>query len=314
MPPVDSQARITIVGGGAMGALFAALLARAGVSTSILDAAETVVETINRDGVAVDEPGGGFAAKVTAATEPEALQPADAVFFFVKCYQTRGAIELAAPLLDGDATVVSLQNGWGNAPLLADAVDADRLVIGVTYLSSTTTAPGRVSCKLGGRTIVGPYGSGDDTRARSVARLLQGAGVEVDVAVPVETEIWRKLVLNAATLPTSAISRLAAGRMYVHEDMRRLVDAAAREAVAVARASGYELDEQECLEVIHTVLRDAGDVKSSMLQDVERGTRTEIDVVTGAVVRAAEAAKIDVPVNRALYSLINGYESAVLAT
>ena len=206
--------------------------------------------------------------------------------------------------------MISLQNGWGNGQLLAETVDADRLVLGVTYLSSTTTAPGRVSSKLGGRTILGPFGSSDDTRARSVARLLEGAGVDAEVVVPVEAEIWRELVLNAATLPTSAISRLAAGRMYEHDGMLRLVDEAACEAVAVARASGYELDEQECLDVIHTVLRKRGRCESSMLQDVERGARTEIDVVTGAVVRAAEAAKIDVPVNRALYSLINGYESA----
>lgn len=313
MPTVESEPHIVVVGGGAMGALYAALLARAEADVSILDASAAVVEAINQDGVTVEEPNGSFSVRVTASTLPEPLGEADAVFLFVKCYQTKAAIELAAPLLREGTTIVSLQNGWGNGPLLADILGPERLVIGVTYLSSTTTGVGAVRCKLGGRTIVGPYGDADDARAQWIARLLTGTGIDVEAVSPVEAEIWRKLVLNAATLPTSAISRLAAGAMYAHEGMRGLVDAAAREAVAVARASGHELDEGECLETIHSVLQAAGDVKSSMLQDVERGTRTEIDVVTGAVVRAAEAANVEVPVNRALYSLIDGYETAVLA-
>ena len=79
MPPVESEGRITIVGGGAMGALFAALLARAGAQASILDASETVVDVINRDGLTVEEPGGRVSAQVAAATTPEELSPASAV-------------------------------------------------------------------------------------------------------------------------------------------------------------------------------------------------------------------------------------------
>jgi 2-dehydropantoate 2-reductase len=91
--------------------------------------------------------------------------------------------------------------------------------------------------------------------------------------------------------------------------MLAVVRAAASEAVAVARAQGYDIDEAERQEAIADVLARAGDGKASMLQDVEAGRRTEIDVISGAVLRAAEANAIDVPVTHALYGLVKGLET-----
>jgi 2-dehydropantoate 2-reductase len=92
--------------------------------------------------------------------------------------------------------------------------------------------------------------------------------------------------------------------------MSDLVDEVAREAIAVARASGYDLDEAATIERIHTVLAGAGDGKASMLQDVEAGRRTEVDVITGAILRGGREHGVPTPINAALYALIRGLENA----
>jgi 2-dehydropantoate 2-reductase len=124
----------------------------------------------------------------------------------------------------------------------------------------------------------------------------------------IKTEIWKKLILNAATLPTAALTGLRAGELAQPGSMLDLVDALAAEAVQVARAQGYAIDPTERIERIHTVLAGAGAGKASMLQDAEARRKTEIEVVNGAVVRAAEKMGLDVPLNRAMVALIAGLE------
>ena len=122
-------------------------------------------------------------------------------------------------------------------------------------------------------------------------------------------EIWKKLILNAATLPPAALTGMNAGALEAHEDMRELVAAAAREATAVAQALGYPIDAEERIETIHALLERAGPTKASMLQDFEAGRRTEIDVINGAVVKAADEQDVAVPLNRAFVALVKGWES-----
>jgi 2-dehydropantoate 2-reductase len=100
-----------------------------------------------------------------------------------------------------------------------------------------------------------------------------------------------------------------AGALTAHADMKELVSDTAREAVAVARALGYDIDEQERLDAIHGLLERAGPTKASMLQDFEAGRRTEIDVINGAVVRAGEKTGLPVMLNRAFVRLVKGWES-----
>jgi 2-dehydropantoate 2-reductase len=125
----------------------------------------------------------------------------------------------------------------------------------------------------------------------------------------VRPEIWKKLILNAATLPTSALTGMNAGALTAHADTHELVTATAREAAAVARALGYEIDPDERVGTIHALLEKAGPSKASMLQDFEAGRRTEIDVINGAVVRAADETGTPVPLNRGLMRLVKGWES-----
>jgi 2-dehydropantoate 2-reductase len=139
--------------------------------------------------------------------------------------------------------------------------------------------------------------------------VLEQGGLEAHVTPEIRPEIWKKLILNAATLPTAALAGMNAGALTAHGQMHDLVSETAREAIAAARALGYQIDEQERIDYIHALLERAGPTKASMLQDFEGGRQTEVDVINGAVVRAADENGVPVPLNRAFVALVKGWES-----
>ncbi len=302
--------KIAVVGAGAMGAIFGARFAQAEHDTVLVDVAKPLVEKLNADGVTVVRGEEETTTRIPATTDPASVGAVDAVVFFTKCYHTASAAELARPLVGPDTIVASLQNGWGNGDVLAAAYPAEQVVVGVTYNSGTVLELGKVSHPGVGPTTMGPFSSESTAGAERLAEAVSSTGLEASVASPVRPEIWKKLILNAATLPPASLPGLAAGALTAHPEMHELVTETAREAVAVAQALGYDIDAEERISYIHGLLERAGPSKASMLQDFEAGRRTEIDVINGAVVRAADETDVAVPLNRAFVALVKGWESA----
>ncbi len=300
--------KIAVVGAGAMGSIFGARFHQAEHDTVLVDVAQPLVDTINADGVTVVRGDDETVTRVPATTDPASVGPADIVVFFTKCYHTASAAEGARPLVGPDTVIASLQNGWGNGDVLAAAYPPGQVVVGVTYNSGLLQGPGRVLHPAEQPTLVGSFSDGGDGAAR-LAEALESAGLATTVASPVRPEIWKKLILNAATLPASALTGMTAGALGTSEDMLALVSETTREAVEVAQALGYDIDFDERIGTILGLVEKAGPTKASMLQDVEAGRRTEIDVINGAVVRAADEAGVAVPINRALMQLIKGWET-----
>ena len=301
--------RIAVVGAGAMGAIFGARFAQAGHDTHLVDVAVPLVDKINSDGVTVVRGEDETVTQVPATTDPASVGPVDLVVFCVKCYHTPSAAEAARPLVDSSTVVASLQNGWGNGDVLAGVFPPEQIVVGVTYNSGTVLDVGRVAHPGVGPTTIGSFTDGEGGGPERVAEALMDGGLEATVASPIRPEIWKKLILNAATLPTAALIGMNAGALTAQPEMKELVSETAREAVAVARALGYDIDEQERIDAIHGLLERAGPARGSMLQDFEAGRRTEIDVINGAVVRAAGDTDVPVPINRAFVALVKGWES-----
>ena len=165
--------------------------------------------------------------------------------------------------------MATLQNGWGNANVLAATVPAERLVVGVTYEGAMVEAPAVVRHTGSGPTFVGPYLDGEDAGpAARFATLLRSGGFAAEATPSVKTEIWRKLIHNSACLPVAALTGLRAAELVMAGPACNLVDALTREAVAIARAVGHEITIEERIERIHTVLSAAGNGVPSMLADV----------------------------------------------
>jgi 2-dehydropantoate 2-reductase len=301
--------KIAVVGAGAMGSIFGACFVRGGHDTVLVDVAHGLIERINTAGVTIVRDGEETVTRVPATSDTASVGQVDAVAFCVKCYHTESAVELARPLVGPETVVASLQNGWGNGDVLAQAFPAEQIVVGVTYNSGTVLDVAKVAHPGVGPTTLGSFADGTTEGAERLAGALSDGGLEARVASPVRPEIWKKLILNAASLPSAALTGMTAGAMGASEDMCALMSATAAEAVGDARALGFDIDERERIDTILSVSKRAGSTKASMLQDVEAGRRTEIDVINGAVVRAADEVEVPVPLNRAFVQLIHGWET-----
>jgi len=293
-----------------MGGALAAEAAHAGHDVYVLDVSADLVAAIRERGIVVTLEDEQVTGRVRAETDPAAIGTVDLVVIFVKAQHTMSAASRVGALRHPGTIVLSLQNGWGNADAIADVAGTDRLVFGVTYNSCSSSGLAQIRHTGRGQTVIGPYAAdqaGADA-AESAAAALTSAGWPCRVSPDVRTEIWKKLILNAATLPTAALTNLPAGDLTLGTAMRELVDAAAREACTVALGLGLAIDTDERLDTIHAVLRAAGKGKASMLQDTQAKRKTEVEVINGAVARIAADLGIAVPVNRALAALISGLE------
>lgn len=302
--------KLAVIGAGAMGGALAAEAAQAGHEVHVLDVSAELVAAIREHGIVVSVGGEEITGRVAASTSPDEIGPADLVVIFVKAQHTAAAAAAASALRGPGTVLVSLQNGWGNADVIAREAGTAGLVFGVTYNSCSSAGLARVAHTGRGQTVIGAYAAGDagQDAARRAAEALTSAGWPCTVTPEVRTEIWKKLILNAATLPTAALTGLPAGELAQGAAMRELVDATAREACAVARGLGLDIDPGERLAAIHAVLAAAGPGKASMLQDTLAKRKTEIEVINGAVVREAADLGIEVPVSRALAALVSGLE------
>lgn len=306
--------KITVVGGaGAMGGVWASRLREAGHAVHILDVSKEALAAIGRDGLIVERNDGSTPAFAIPATDDAAaIGPCDAIIFFTKAHHTRSAAESARHLVDARTTVASLQNGWGNADTLAGVFDPAQLAVGVTYHSAKVVAPGRIAHTAdSGPTFLGPWLDGASLdRAQALGDAMNGAGIATTVTPEVKTEIWKKLILNSATLPIASLTRLYTGGIGSNEEVLLVCDALASEAAAVAKAKGLPIEAAERTAYIRKLVAGGGKGKASMLQDVEAQRKTEIEVVNGAIVREAAALGVPVPLNEAMVRLIHGLEAS----
>jgi 2-dehydropantoate 2-reductase len=300
--------RVGVLGAGAMGSIFGASLA-GGNETILIDASPELVSEIEQRGVTlVRNDGEEKTVWVHATTDPSGEAPVDVLLVLVKAPRTIDAIGRGKPLIGSETVVMSLQNGWGNGETLARLVPTEQIVVGVTYHSGRSLSPGRIAHTASGPTLIGPFEGQRLGAAERAADAFRAGGLEVRVTPAIRDEIWKKLILNVSANPTAALTGLTSGELVSFEPVHQVVQALAGEAVEIAREAGYEMDLDERLKDIDHVLVNAGPSRASMLQDVERRRETEIEVLTGAILRAADAAAIEAPLHRMIYALVKGYE------
>jgi 2-dehydropantoate 2-reductase len=307
--------RVAVLGGGgAMGGIFGARLAEAGHDVVLIDVNRTAVDAINRNGLKIDaKDGSSKTYRVKASAEPAEVGERDVIMNFVKCYHTEAAVSAAKPMMGRDTAVLTLQNGWGNAPKIAEIVGEDKVLVGLTYHSGTLLAPGHVKHPGQGMTFVGEPTGKATPRLEAIGAALKSGGFDVTLSGTILTEVWKKLCLNVCTLPTSALLRFFAHQLVAHEGTKDEMRALLGEAIAVAKAQGIALDFDERWHAITSLLEKAIGGKASMLQDVEAKRRTEIDVINGAIVAAGRTHGVTTPHNDAMVNLVKALEAAYLA-
>jgi 2-dehydropantoate 2-reductase len=303
--------KIAILGAGAMGSAIGALLHKAGHQVTLIDVSRPAIEAIQSRGLIIQNKAGEQETVRIAITDrPANIGLVDLLLVFVKCYHTEAAVKSALPIIGPKTTVLSLQNGWGNGPRIASIVGKERVVLGVCYHSATVLAPGHVLHAGQGKTFMGELDGSDSARLQQLVQTFIAAGIAVEPSGQVLKEIWSKLALNVATLPTSSSVRVTADHLLDTPEMQDLMKDLLKEVVAVANAQQIPLEFTERWEAITGLLRKlAPNTKGSMLQDVEARRQTEIDVMCGAIIEAGTRLDIPTPCNRAMLGLIKGLEA-----
>jgi 2-dehydropantoate 2-reductase len=304
--------KIGIIGAGAMGSLLGWYLCdRAEVW--LLDPWQSHIDAINSSGLWCERAGASTVRRPHATTATANIGLCDVVLVLVKAHQTAWAAEQARSLVrsqpqapDTATLVVTLQNGLGNRDILAAALGAEHVVQGVTSLGATLLGPGRVRHAGQGATVFGA------TPSESVARLADlftACGLPAEISDDLDAFVWGKLIVNAGINALTALLRVPNGALATTPEARALTEQAAREAVAVAQARGVRLREPDPVAHVLAVAQATGANRSSMLQDVLRGSPSEIATINGAVVREGRRLGVPTPVNDLLTALVQALDA-----
>ena len=309
--------KIGFIGCGAIGSIYASYLSR-DHEVCVLDTSAPIIESIKKNGILIDEcvPGEGNGETVAfrpamASTDPKEIGVVDLMIVFVHYQFLEAAVRNALPMVDENTVVMCLQNGLGNYDEIAKVIPEEQIVIGNTAFGSTPVAPGHVKHTGTGVTTMGTLKAPLE-KAEKAAGALRASGFEVDVRTNVMEAIWHKLFANVAINAISALLLTHNGfvndNRYAHEAARMMVE----EAIAVANASGCNLDPAEELEHAFAVSRGTDQTRCSMLQDVTHGHETEIKIINGAVSRIGREVGVPTPCNDLICQLIFAKQSIYL--
>lgn len=304
--------RITVVGPGAVGTLWAVRLLQAGAQVNILDHRPDRAALISRQGVFLEDGPQELHFPVNASTNPAILEETDLALVCVKAYQTDKVAAGLGEHLAPKAKALTLQNGAGNLEILIKSLGSDRVMGGITSEGSTLLGPGRARHAGSGQTHLGPAAGEADDFTREVAGLFQRAGFETTATSGVRNLIWTKLVVNVGINALTAILQVPNGRLLELPAAKDMMALAVEEAVTVGRASDIEFLHEDMLAAVKDVAKGTAKNISSMLQDVRAKRRTEIDFINGAVFRQGQSLGIPTPVNCALSRLVQALEQDYL--
>lgn len=294
--------KIAVMGAGAVGCYYGAMLALAGHPVTMIGR-QSHVDAMNADGIVLFKAGSTHKAPVAATTEPSGVAGADLVLISVKSDDTVAAASAIAPHLKADAHILSLQNGVDNAERL-ESVFGRAVIPAAVYVAVETVAAGQVRHNGRGELVIGA-----GPASAELAGTLAQAGIPTDVSAHVKDVLWTKLTVNCAYNALCAIGQLPYGPMVgVAGVLEAMADVVA-ECRAVARAAGIKLPDN--LSGTVTGLAAAMPRQfSSTAQDLQRGKKTEIEHLNGYVVRTAEKFGISVPANRMLLACIRLLEES----
>ncbi len=298
-----------------MGCLFAAFLSKSGESVFLLDKNSKRAEGIGKRGICVEREKNSLMVRgINIVTGNKEAYGAELIIIAVKSYDTEEAVKGVLNLVGKESLVLTLQNGLGNIDMICKYVPRCRVIAGVTAEGATLLGEGHVRHAGRGETSIGKISTNKnskiDSRLSEIARIFNKAGFKTKISADVKKLIWSKLIINTGINALTAITGLRNGKLIEFEYIRQVMKEAVSEAVRVARENKIKLNYPNSLKMTESVCRSTAKNVSSMLQDVLKKRRTEIDFINGSVVKEGRKLGIPTPVNTVLTYLVKTIESS----
>lgn len=294
--------RVGIIGAGGVGGYYGGLLARAGHPVSFLARGENL-NALREHGVVVRTSDGEWTSAVHAGDDAQELSAAfgegDLALVTTKAYSLTEIAPAVKAFAERGATILPLLNGVEAADTLVKlGVSRERIIGGVTYISAVRTAPGTIARRTAAqRVIVGELPRGTSARVKEVAAMFENAGAQGEASEDITLALWQKFVFLSSIAAGCGLARLPLGPVRENPLGARLLDRAVREAVAVGRARGVALRDDEEVQTLSAIQSLPAETEPSLLLDIRSGSRTEVDVLSGAISRFAAEAGLDTPIH-----------------
>ena len=299
--------RIAVLGSGGVGGYFGGRLAAAGSDVTFI-ARGAHLDALQTRGLRIDSPEGAVELpQVRATDDPSSIGPVDIVFFTVKLYHTEAATALLPPLIGPDTVVVPFQNGVEAVDVLTRAVGREHAAGGTAFVAAVIAEPGVIR-HTANETLT--FGEANGTRSPRLERLLEAcraAGFQARLSENIEVDIWSKFVWLSTLSGVTTVTRLPIGAVRDDPDLLAMCQAAGIETMAVARAKGIPLPTKVFDDMISGFQQLPPQVKSSMLEDLERGKPLELPWLSGAVVRIGDELGVSTPIHRFITTVLGPY-------
>jgi 2-dehydropantoate 2-reductase len=293
--------KIAVMGAGAVGCYYGAMLARAGHAVTLV-ARPQHVKAVREHGLILETAAFTESFAVAATADASGVRGAQIVLFCVKSGDTAAAGQEMAPHLDAGAAILSLQNGVDNAERLQRALGRPVIPTAV-YVATEMPLPGHVRHHGRGELVIGAA-----PESPALAELFRLAGVKAAISERVIDDLWTKLIVNCAYNALSAIPQLPYGRMMRVEGVTSVMKTIVEECIAVARACDVRIEGDLLVKVLG-LAASMPDQLSSTAQDLARGKPTEIGHLNGYIVRTGERLGIATPANHLLTVIVGLMEA-----
>lgn len=299
--------KIAVIGAGAMGSIYGGHLSQKH-DVCIVDTNNAIVEAINANGLKIEENGQVNTYYPRAVTSTENETPADLVIVFVKAIFSKAALEGNKNLIGENTHLMTLQNGAGHEDLLSEFVKQDKVIIGTTEDNGAVLGAGHVRRGGTGKTNVGMLCEDKDGFLNEVKAAFDECGFTVAIHENIQKLIWEKLFTNVSLSAVTGIMQIDMGEIYANPHAWEMTKQLIHEAILTAKAAGLEFNEEEWTEKVKQMSVNNPNGCTSIRADLRDGRKTEVNTITGAVIKFAEKYGCDVPTHKFVRNMVHAME------
>ncbi len=304
--------KTAIIGAGAIGSLFGSLLKINNIDAVLFDRDQDKINYIKNNGLKLIYPGNGESFRIYPEAESDIMKIKDFDYYLmcVKSYSTEAAAAEISAVCSSKSVIVTFQNGMGNVDILKKYFPESRIAAGTTSEGASFKSPGTVIYGGKGKTSFSIIDAGNDNKKLGqLITMLNNGGIDTSRADNYRRDIWKKLIVNAAINPLTAVLRVKNISVSESPCLRNLAEMIISESVKAAEADGIFFDYEEIRENVFNIAEKTAENRSSMLQDIENKRKTEIDYISGTAADRAEKAGIEKSVNRIMQNIIKVLEN-----
>ncbi len=299
--------RIAVIGAGAMGSIYGGHLSLNN-EVYLVDTNQAIVDHINANGLILQENGEDVIYRPKAVSSTEDLENVDLIILFVKALFSRAALKGNQNLIGQNTYVLTLQNGSGHEDILSEFVKEDHIIIGTTEDNGAVLGAGHVRHGGKGRTNVGMLQEDKEGFLPKLKKAFDSCGFDVLIHENIQQLIWDKLFTNVSLSALTGVLQVDMGFIAANEHAWNLTRRLVHEAAEVAKAMGLSFDEAAILEKVRKTSEGSPNGCTSIRADLRDGRKTEVDTISGSVVRAAKKVNMPVPGHEMIVELVHAME------